>query len=355
MWNVLLFKMNRVMEAIRKICVCVALVAVAAACIRTNRQESESDALTGVRVMVVDEVSSVHYRTYAGEAEALRSVMLTAPYPGRLSALSVVKGGRVGQGDVVAEVESDAVKSSYEMSQASLKQAEDGYERLKKVYGSGGIPEVKMVEMETAMAKAEASAYAAEKALEACMVKAPFDGTVGDIFCHQGEELQVAAPIIKIVDEKSIEIRFSVPESEISGISEGASALVDIPALGLSMVRAEVVAKGVEAAPLSHAYECFLKTDEPVKGLLPGMVCKVMMDSDVLRGNIVPANVIQRDMNSTYVWTVKEGRVCRTDLVLDGFAGKGVLVKKGLSKGDLVIVEGFQKVSTGMKVKVISE
>jgi len=85
------------------------------------------------------------------------------------------------------------------------------------------------------------------------------------------------------------------------------------------------------------------------------MVCKVMMDSDVLRGNIVPANVIQRDMNSTYVWTVKEGRVCRTDLVLDGFAGKGVLVKKGLSKGDLVIVEGFQKVSTGMKVKVISE
>lgn len=355
MWNVLLFKMNRIMEVIRKIYVCVALAAVAAACMRTDRADTESDDLVGVHVMTVDEVSSVHYRTYAGEAEAIRSVMLTAPYPGRLSALSVVKGGRVGQGDVVAEVESDAVKSSFDMSQASLKQAEDGYERLKKVYGSGGVPEVKMVEMETALAKAEAAASAAEKALEACMIKAPFEGTVSGIFCHQGEELQVAAPVMKIVDEKSIEIRFSVPENEISGISEGASAFVDIPALGLCMIRAEVVAKGVEASLLSHAYECFLKTEEPVRGLLPGMVCKVIMDSDVLSGNIVPANVIQRDMDGTYVWTVKDGKVCRTNLVLDGFAGKGVLVKEGLSKGDLVIVEGFQKVSTGMKVKVISE
>ena len=37
-------------------------------------------------------------------------------------------------------------------------------------------------------------------------------------------------------------------------------------------------------------------------------------------------------------------------MTVNGYSGKGVIVTDGLKDGDRVIVSGFQKVSTGMKV-----
>lgn len=339
----------------RGVFVCFVFMALLGACTGNRDSNAGHDALVGVRVLCVDEAASVHRRTYSAEAEAERSVIVSAPFPGTMSCLPVSEGDKVVKDDVIAEVESETVRSSHEMSLASLRQAEDGYARLQKVYGSGGVPDVKMVEMETALAKARASAAASGKALESCRIKAPFDGTVSDVYCHQGEDLQLAAPVLKIVDERSVVIRFSVPETEISEISVGEHAVLDVPAIGKYGIRSSVTSKGVEAARLSHAYECTLKSEVPVDGLLPGMVCKVIMDSDILRGVVIPAEIIQRDGSGTYVWTVKDGKAVRTYVGIGGFAEKGVLVEKGLSRGDKVISEGFQKVSTGMKVRIISE
>ena len=65
-------------------------------------------------------------------------------------------------------------KSSHEMAHATLDQAEDGYRRAEQVYRSGSIAEVKMVEITTKLNQARAAS--ADKALEDCTIKAPFDG-----------------------------------------------------------------------------------------------------------------------------------------------------------------------------------
>ena len=51
---------------------------------------------------------------------------------------------------------------------------------------------------------------------------------------------------------------------------------------------------------------------------------------------------------------VRDGRVCRQDVKTGGFAGKGVLISEGLQEGDLVIVRGYQKVSSGMEVQTVA-
>lgn len=309
--------------------------------------------VVNIRVMEVEQTSDAQLRTYVGEARASRSAVLTSPYPGTLEKVDVRQGDKVASGRQLAVVNSESVRSSHEMSMATLRQAEDGYERVMKVYQGGGVADVKVVEVETGLAKARAAAEASGKALEECHVKAPFAGTVTEVYQHQGSSVALAAPLMRIVDEKSVEIYFPVPESELAKVAVGDKARVDIPALDISGIQAVVASKGVEADALSHTYDCALTLAEPVNGLMPGMVCKVSLEGDTQSGFVVPADIVQTDNVGRYVWTLDDGVVGKTYIKVGAFSGKGVMVEDGLEKGDLVISEGFQKVSTGMKVNVL--
>ena len=318
-----------------------------------NGASSEKGSGVIVKVMRMEQTLNAQVRTYVGEASASRSVVLTSPYPGTLETVAVHVGDKVAPGQLVAKLSSETVNSSYEMAMATLRQAEDGYERVMQVSQGGGVAQVKVVEVETGLAKARAAAESAKHALESCDIKAPFTGTVSEVYQHQGTEVSLATPLIRIVDESSVEIVFPVPESELATVVVGAGAQVSIPALGLTDADAAVVSKGIEADRLSHTYDCKLALSRPVDGLMPGMVCKVRLDGDAQDGYIVPANLVQTDQTGRYVWVVDDGVVGKKYVTIGAYSGKGVVVSEGLGDGDMVISEGFQKVSTGMKVNVI--
>lgn len=306
-----------------------------------------------VKVLTVTHQSSQIVRTYVGEAKASQTAVLTAPYPGTVKSLDVSAGQTVAKGVKVAEVSSESVKSSYDISQATLRQAEDGYKRALMVYEKGGLSQVQFVDIETSLAKARASAAAAKDAYEACVVESPFSGTVSEVFVQQGEEVMIAEPLARIVDKSSMRIYISVPETELSIVERGMSASVDIPALEINGIKAKVLDKGIEASPLSHTYECSLVLDKPLDDFYPGMVCKVYLENAGSSGIVVPTNLIQMDKEGKYVWTVSDGKVYKRRVEVSGYSGLGAVVATGLAEGDQVIREGFQKVSSGMSVKII--
>ena len=294
-----------------------------------------------VKVMEVSETAAAGVNGYVGTAKAAKSAFVGCPFPGKLVGLNVSEGEKVEAGQVLAVIESQSVKSSYDMALATLKQAEDGYERVMKVHSSGSVPDVKMVEVYTQLAKARSAAEAAEKAMEDCRIKAPYDAVVSDIYVDPGMELGVMDKIARVVDISTVEIHFPVPENEIGGIAAGMTVRVEIPAIDAEVMSGKIVSKGVEASPLSHTYECIMVLDRHCPALKPGM-----------EGFVIPASVVRTDGSGRYVWTVSDaGIVCKTHVSVSGFSGEGVVVGSGLSQGDRIISEGMQKVCTGMKVK----
>ena len=254
----------------------------------------------------------------------------------------------------MAEIESKNVLASYEISHATLRQAEDGYERVKKVHESGTVADVKLVEIETQLAKARAAAKSSELSLEECKIKAPFSGTVSDVLVEQGVHVNPGTPILKLVDLSTVEVAIPVPEGEIGRIKIGQKALIDVPALNVCGIEARVALKGVTATSPSHTYKCTLIPDKKQVNLYPGMVCKVRLSevSDSLRIRI-PASSVEMDANGKFVWTLNDGVVGRSYVTVDGYQEKGVIVSSGLEAGDKVIVKGAAKVSTGMKVNSV--
>lgn len=305
-----------------------------------------------VKVQTVQNASTVLKKSYVGTVEVSKEASVSAPVSGTLEKLNVKQGSRVEAGHILAEINSQAVQSSYDAAMASLRQAEDGYQRVMKVYDSGSVPEVKLVEIKTKLEQARASARAAENALEQCRIRAPFAGELSDVSVHQGERVVIAQPLFTIVDVKDLEIAVSVPETEVFGVVPGDKATVVFPSMD-GTLEAVVKSRAIVGNVLSHSYKCTLSLLEGRKDILPGMVCEVYLAGDSVSGISIPADVVKVDSEGKYVWTVDaSSKVCKTRVVTGGFSGRGVVVSSGLQPGDRLIVEGASKVSTGMKVKV---
>ena len=322
---------------------------------KSNRKVTVKEPIN-VGVMTVAPMNSQYYNVYVGEINASGSAVISSTHSGTLDAIKVQQGTHVKRGDVLAEVVSKNVLASYEISHATLRQAEDGYERVKKVHESGTVADVKLIEIETQLAKAKAAAKSSEESLEECKVKAPFDGTISDVLVEQGVHVNPGTPILNIVDLSTIEVSIPVPEGEIGRIKIGQKALIDVPALNITGIEAHVALKGVTAAFPSHTYRCTLVPEKKQTNLYPGMVCKVRLSevSDSLRIRI-PASSVEMDSNGKFVWVVNEGVVGRSYVTVDGYQEQGVIISAGLEPGDKVIVKGAAKVSTGMKVNSVEQ
>ena len=80
------------------------------------------------------------------------------------------------------------------------------------------------------------------------------------------------------------------------------------------------------------------------------MIGKVVLSADVSQGIVIPANAVLINAEGKFVWVQEQGRATRRPITLGGYSGKGVIVSQGLQSGDSLIVEGYQKVSEGMRV-----
>jgi RND family efflux transporter MFP subunit len=304
-----------------------------------------------VGVQVIEEVSGIVSNTYPGYLEEGQSVEMAFKYGGTLQQLNVKQGSSVKKGQTLARVSSPQMESTRRSAQTTLEQAQDAYDRLKKVHDNGSLPEIKWREMVANLEKAQSALDLANAMLADNIIRAPFDGTIASVNAEIGENIAPMKPIIRLINTKGMAVKISVPENEIAKVQVGDTAEVVIPALGDKRLNGKVIEKSMTASLLTHSYPVKVLIERPDKELSPGMIGKVVLKADVNKGIIVPANAVLINQEGKFVWVAEDGRATRRKITLSGYSGTGVIVSEGLQVGDKVIVEGYQKVSGGMKVE----
>ena len=306
-----------------------------------------------VKVLAVSTGADARSTGFVGTVASSRTDVVSAPASGTLVSLSVREGEKVRRGQVLAGIRSEALESAYKMAGASLEQAEDGWRRVQILHETGTVSETEYIKVQTQVQQARASESAAKAALDRCQPKAAFDGVVDKIWPARNVELTLGEPILRLVDVNALEIHFSLPEGDFGKYETGQAASVEVPSLGKTL-SGTLAVKGIEASALSRSYTCTVSLRAKAEGLMPGMVCKVYLRGASGQGGIeVPSSSVLTDKEGRYVWAVQDGVVCKKHITVAGYSKDGILVSGGLEEGDLVIVEGRRKVSTGMKVKTV--
>ena len=307
--------------------------------------------VVSVGVVCVDTTSNMTRTMYVGTAEESRSIDMTFKYGGTIDKIGVKVGSKVRKGDLLASVLSSTLVNSQRTAQATLQQARDGYERLKMVHESGSLAEVKWVEMLTNLEKAEANADLADDMLAESSMYAPFSGIVTAVNAETGENVLPLKTVVRLISSDGAMMRIPVPETEIVNIQKGDSATITVAALGDKTFAGRVVEKGMVASPLSHTYNVKVTVTGDNGEVLPGMIGRVTFCNDLMRGIVVPANAVLLGNDTKFVWVVENGCVARRDVNIGGYVGNGVMIDSGLQVGDSVVVEGYQKISEGMRVE----
>lgn len=304
-----------------------------------------------VGILSIDSVNGIVSNTYPGYLEESQSVEMSFKYGGTLQLLNVKEGSVVRKGQVLARVSSPQMESTLRSAQATLEQAQDAYNRLKRVYDNGSLPEIKWREMVANLEKAQAAFDLANAMIADNTLTAPFNGTVSSLDAELGESITPLKPIMRIINTDGLSVKFSVPENEISNVQVGDTAEVVIPALDDRRYVGKVTDKSMTASLLTHSYPVKVLVEQPDAELIPGMISKVVLKANLSTGIIVPANAVLVNQEGRFVWIAQDGRATRRQITISGYSGTGIVVSEGLQAGDKVIVEGYQKVSEGMKVE----
>ena len=304
-----------------------------------------------VGVLSIDSVCGLVRNTYPGYLEEGQSVEMAFKYGGTLQQLNVTEGSPVRKGQVLARLSSPQMESTQRSAQATFDQAQDAYGRLERLHDNGSLPEIRWREMVADLERARSALDLANAMLADNVVKAPFDGTVASLNAEVGENIAPLRPVMRLINTEGMTVKITVPESEIAKVQLGDTAEIVIPALGDGRFGGRVVEKGMTASLLTHSYPVKVLIEQPDEALIPGMIGKVMLKADVGSGIVVPANAVLINQEGKFVWVVEDGRATRRPITLSGYSGNGVIVSEGLTMGDRVIVEGYQKVSEGMKVR----
>jgi membrane fusion protein (multidrug efflux system) len=315
-------------------------------------QPKENDSAINVRIVTINETDAINKLEYVGIIEEKSSAALGFSTMGTIEKISVSEGEYIRKGQMLATLDQSSARSMFDAAEATLKQAQDAYSRLKSIYDKGSLPEIQMVDIETRLHQAVSSYELSEKNLRNCTLYAPADGVVGKKMAEPGEYSLPGKAILTILDISSVKARFSVPENEISEILTDCKSEITVTALGNRKFEGKKIEKSVMANSISHTYPAHVILNNHGKELLPGMVCRVeLTPSNKSQGIVVPIGVIQNTTDGQkFVWTDKDGFAKRTFITTGSAKGNGVEILSGLSAGNRIVTHGFQKISEDDKI-----
>ena len=289
---------------------------------------------------------------YVGTVEESTSVAVSFTGMGMVRQICVSEGQRVHKGQLIAEMDKTQAQNALAMAEASHKQATDALERMRQLHENKSLADMKWVEVQSKVEQAEASLSAAKKMLEDCEIHAPMDGIVGKKWVSAGETALPSQPVLTILDIKTLKVKVSIPEKEISTIKHDTPSFIGIEAIGDKTMEGGEIEKGVVADALTHTYDIRIALPNPDGEILPGMVAKVYLHGDSIQGMYLPVRSIQQSADGKhFVWVVKGGKAHRKDITMGKTMGDRIQVLSGLDQNDHVITNGYQKVSEGTLVE----
>ncbi|MFA5445939.1 MAG: efflux RND transporter periplasmic adaptor subunit [Bacteroidales bacterium] len=312
-----------------------------------------------VEVITLTESMTCTEREYIGVVEESNSVMLSFPAPGKIKNVYVHEGQTVHEGQLLAETDPATLENMYATAAATLRQAEDAYQRMQLLYESNSLPEIQFIEIQTKLEQARASERIAARSLAETKLHAPQRGVVGERMMEPGMNVLPDQPVLTLLNTHKPLIKVAIPENEIYDTRTGQTARITVGALRNAETTGKLVEKGVSAHPLSHSYDVKIAPDRDLSGLLPGMVCKVFISN--LTGQyslVIPVNAVMplEFRKGHFVWVVdQDDTVERRRVEVGDIVPGGITIQKGVIPGDRIVISGFDRICDNIKVIVINE
>jgi RND family efflux transporter MFP subunit len=164
-------------------------------------------------------------------------------------------------------------------------------------------------------------------------------------------------PVIEFVNLKTINIKAKVSEKYINAVKAGQYVHVSFSSIPGFEKEVKIIRASKVINPKSRTFDIELKLDNTDEMIKPNMITTIRInDFSEKNALIIPSLVIKKDISGDYVYVVEKKNgalIADKRPVTPGLSYQdSTMIVKGLNPGDEVIVEGYNMVSSGIKVSV---
>ena len=240
-----------------------------------------------------------------------------------------------------AEQMQEQAEATWRSAYTAYQQAQRSLEQLQ-----AGVSAEKVQQQELQVALAELRLDRARRALSDTIIRAPYDGVIGEVYVSPGSHVRPRDLAFVIVDDSAVFLDVTIDEIDIGRISVGQQAQVTLDAYPQAPFTATVASVAPAMADVSGvsglaAYQVRLQL-EPHETLriLDGMTASVVIQTETLHDVLLcPLWAIRTDQTTGEIYTYRyEGQqVQRTPIVVGERDDTYAQILDGLKEGDLVV------------------
>ena len=258
----------------------------------------------------------------------------------------------VRRGQLLAVLSAGQENASLRGANASERQAQAQFERIKALYDRGFATRAQLDLQLAAAERARADASEAQAAIADRMIRAPFSGYTGLRNISAGAIVQAGTPLVTVSDLSRVKLDFTVPETQLAGLSIGQIVEASAAAYPGEAFTGRIASIDPVIDAASRAVMVRAILPNPGARLKPGMLLSVRVSRNSRLADAVPELAVIGNGDERAVFILVPGNKAKRVVVKTGLRDEGLIEVSGLPAGARVIGEGVLKVSDGMAVRL---
>jgi multidrug efflux system membrane fusion protein len=262
---------------------------------------------------------------------------------------------RLFDGGVVAQVDLERAKTTYEVAKGELNTAS---QQLQEARSGARVEDIKA--MEATIQGLKAQVEAAQSALKDTELRAPFNGIVAERYVDNYQSVQKNQTIISLQNLERIEIIISVPEQDIMRIKtyRSPSFFASFEASPGKKYPLEFKEITTKADPQTQTYAATFSMPYPEDFIaLPGMTTQIeIVGEGETKGTgdfLVPSiAVVPGEDTKHFVWIVDEKTmtVHKAEVSLLSYKDDMAIIRGGVNTGSRIVIAGVHYLVEGDSV-----
>ena len=310
-----------------------------------------------VSVMTLKDTLFNHYLDIQGNVNTKENILIQPEIPGTLVVLNAKAGQHVSKGQILARVDDGGSSQQVASLETQYQLAKTTFERQKNLWNQKIGSEIQYLQAQTQMLSLQRSVAQAKAMLAKTVIRAPFSGTIDEVFVERGQVVSAGAQgLMRIVNLNNMYVSTSVPESYIGKLKVGTQVDVFLTSLNKNY-KGKVRQIGNFINPNNRSFGIEVSIPNPENLLRPNQVAKLkVIDYTAKNAIVVPTNVIQEDGEGNkfvFVAINSNGKTATAKKVLVSLGKSSDNVTEiltGLSANDIIVTEGVNTISEGMKL-----